>query len=326
MISVIVCTCNRSHKLQQALHSLAEMAIPDKLQWELLIVDNNSKDNTAALAQEFAESSAFEVRYVFEAQPGLCRARNRGVREARGEILAFTDDDCLAEAHWLEAIFAAFANDPELAMLGGSFFNYSPADQALRKRIIAERATLTSAKHAFRLIAGGNMAFRREVFDQVGPFDPHLDVGTRFKSAGDSDFAYRAFKAGYKIVHAPEVIIHHHHGRKTEAQVLSLKRGYVLGRGAVYGKHILRGDWVICKLACREIFRHNKRLVINLTTGKPIARQRYRIGELVRGIAAKIACELHTKCKRASSAGRMPALQNLQRETTHVPTGESHRR
>ena len=292
MLSVIVCTCNRSEKLRQALRSLEAMAVPAASSWELLVVDNNSSDNTRAVALEFAQHSGLALRYIFEPQAGLCRARNRGVREARGEILAFTDDDCVADHNWIKTIWEEFVNDPELAMLGGSFFNYSSSDRPIRNRVFKECMPFTSAKHAFKMIAGGNMAFRREVFDSIGQFDPYLDVGSKFKSAGDSDFVYRAFKAGYKIVHAPNVVIHHHHGRKTEAQVLSLKRGYVLGRGAVYGKHILQGDPVIFKLACREIFRLSKRLILNLITGKSTARHRYRLWELIKGMALKFASEL----------------------------------
>ncbi len=266
------------------------MAVPASLSWELIVVDNNSNDDTRAVIREFTKTSALKLRYIFEAQPGLSRARTHGVGEARGEIIACTDDDCIADLDWLQAIWEELNNDPALAVLGGSFFNYTLTDHVLRDKVLKERKAFTSAKHAFRLIAGGNMAFRREVFDKIGRFDPYLDVGTKFKSAGDSDFVYRAFRAGYKIVHAPNVIIHHNHGRKTEAQVLSLKRGYVLGRGAVYGKHILQGDWVIFKLACREIFRQSKRLAMNLIAGKPIGRQRYRIWELIKGIALKLAC------------------------------------
>src|SRR5262245_47296119 len=112
MISVLICTYNRSGELKKTLKSLEAMVAPLDLRWELLVIDNNSNDDTRAVVEEFARTAGFTVRYVFTAEQGLCHARNTGIREAKGDILVFTDDDITVDSYWLlslQDIFARFA-------------------------------------------------------------------------------------------------------------------------------------------------------------------------------------------------------------------------
>src|SRR5262245_54525978 len=119
MLSVVICTYNRAERLRETLESLRKIRTPAGIAWELLLIDNNSSDDTKAVALGFARHFGWALRYIFEEKAGLCHARNRGVKEARGEIIAFTDDDCIADHNWIKAIWEEFANDPELAVLGG---------------------------------------------------------------------------------------------------------------------------------------------------------------------------------------------------------------
>ena len=96
-ISIIICTYNRSESLKRTLQSLKEMSVSDDIEWELLIVDNNSTDNTREAVNDFTKTSGLNCRYVFESKQGLSNARNRGVKEACGEIIAFTDDDVIVD-------------------------------------------------------------------------------------------------------------------------------------------------------------------------------------------------------------------------------------
>src|SRR5919109_2420377 len=104
MISVIVCTHNRAHRLEQTLNSLQQMTVPVDLAWELIIVDNNSNDNTKEVIDSFINKSSLHVKYVIERHQGISHARNMGIREARGHIIAFTDDDCIVDRYWITAI------------------------------------------------------------------------------------------------------------------------------------------------------------------------------------------------------------------------------
>ena len=108
-ISVILCTYNRCQSLTRALESVAASQMPNSLDWEILVVDNNSKDRTREVMSEFCLRHPGRVRYLFEAQQGLSNARNAGIREAHGEIIAFTDDDITVEPTWLQNLTASLA-------------------------------------------------------------------------------------------------------------------------------------------------------------------------------------------------------------------------
>ena len=106
-VSVVIGTYNRAHLLEGTLEALASQEVPGSLEWEIVVVDNNSRDATAQVTTAFSKTTATRVRYVFEPQQGLSHARNRGIREARGAIIAFTDDDVLPASDWIAEIAAA---------------------------------------------------------------------------------------------------------------------------------------------------------------------------------------------------------------------------
>lgn len=116
-VTVLICTRNRAAQLAQALASAAQMAVPPDLRWELVVVDNGSSDDTQETALGF--SDLLPIRVVREDTPGLSHARNRGVAEARGRYICWTDDDVLIDRDWLAAYAAAFQRHPEAAVFGG---------------------------------------------------------------------------------------------------------------------------------------------------------------------------------------------------------------
>jgi len=238
--SVIVCTRNRCSALAQLLDSLTQLVTPRELSWELVIVDNGSTDGTAVLLDAFADR--LPIRRVFEPRKGLSRARNAGLRAARGEILAFTDDDCLPAPDWLSAIVQEFAHDPGLAGLGGRVELHDPRDFPITIRTSRTRETLTSAYQLPGLMVGCNMAFARWTVAAVGEFDITLGAGTPVGSAEDTDYLYRALLRGLRIEYVPEVFVAHNHGRRQIEEVGQLKRNYARGRGALLTKYLLRAD------------------------------------------------------------------------------------
>jgi glycosyltransferase involved in cell wall biosynthesis len=116
-LTVAICTWNRSALLQQTLERMTQLADPPGGPWELLVINNNSTDETEAVVSRFA--SRLPLRSVLESTPGLSHARNRAVAEARGEYLLFTDDDVLVDPGWLIAYDAAFRADPVASQFGG---------------------------------------------------------------------------------------------------------------------------------------------------------------------------------------------------------------
>lgn len=239
-VSVIVCTRNRCTALVQLLESLTHLAIPSDLAWELVVVDNGSTDGTALLLDSYADQ--LPVRRIYEARQGLSRARNAGLAAAEGEILAFTDDDCIPAPDWLDAIVREFTNDADLAGLGGRVELYDPSDYPITIRTSRTREVLTSAQQLPALMVGCNMAFRRETVDAIGEFDVTLGAGTPAGSAEDTDYLYRALLLGLRIEYVPDILVAHNHGRRRVEEVAQLRRSYARGRGALLTKYLLRAD------------------------------------------------------------------------------------
>ena len=174
-----------------------------------------------------------------EPTPGLSRARNAGVRAARGEIVAFTDDDCYPTGSYLNDLLDVFAS-PEIDYCGGRVLLYDSTD--LPVTINTSVTPLLFPPKTFMpagAIHGANMAFRRRVLETTGPFDVLLGAGSVTKSAEDSDLIFRASWCGYSGVYAPASTVMHHHRRTTQVEVARVVRAYDLGRGAFYIKHIL---------------------------------------------------------------------------------------
>lgn len=121
LISVILCTYNRADLLATALQTLCEQSL-DKREYEVIVVDNNSADETRQVAEAFCRDYA-NVRYVFETRQGLSHARNRGWREARGEYVAYTDDDCKLPSQWL-AVAKQVIEEISPGVLGGPYFAF----------------------------------------------------------------------------------------------------------------------------------------------------------------------------------------------------------
>lgn len=252
-LSIIICSHNRATDLKIAMQSLTAMHLPDNMQCEVIIVDNNSTDNTKEIVENQILHCPLNIRYVFEPQQGLSNARNRGVEEARGAIIAFTDDDCIADTYWLTNLVNEFQADTALDGIGGRVELFDIRDKPVTIMTSMERATFETLGQLFSFLHGCNMAFRREVFQEVGCFDNKLGAGTKISSAEDSDFIYRVYKNGFKIIYSPDVLVYHNHGRRTDEQVAKLKRGYTIGKGAFYCKHMYKRDIKILKMAYWEV-------------------------------------------------------------------------
>ena len=287
-ISVIICTFNGSERLKDTLKSLGDMEVPSDIQWELLVVDNNSSDDTGEVIQKFVKTFGLDVKYLFEGNQGLSHARNKGLMNANGKIIAFTDDDCIVDKSWITSILKEFSSDKTLSGLGGRVELYNTNDRPVTTRTLKEWMLFSSPNQLFNLLPGCNMGFVRDVFDDVGIFDPNFGAGTKIASAEDSDFFYRAYKKGFKMIYSPDVLVYHNHGRRTDSQVRALNRGYVIGRGAFYCKHILRGDPVVMRLACREISTQIKRFIRNLYRNQSIEKEIRLIRFIITGALYKL--------------------------------------
>jgi glycosyltransferase involved in cell wall biosynthesis len=246
--SVIMCTRNRGDRLAAALDSIDRIEFGGE--WEFILVDNGSTDGTPQVTEAFAARTRIKnFRCVIEPAAGLSRARNRGVRESRGALIAFTDDDCYAEPDWLSELTSAFQFE-EIGFCGGQIMLFDPADAPIT--ISWSRTPRTYPPNGFVHagdIQGANMAFRRETLEQIGLFDPVFGAGAAY-AAEDLDALWASSRNGWHGLYWPKAIVHHHHGRKA-ADVEGLMRGYMFGRGALVAKTLLRARHV--KTAIREL-------------------------------------------------------------------------
>ncbi len=235
-LSLIVCTRDRDEKLEAFFESLGRQRA--QASWELVIVDNGSSDTTARRLPALAQAAGLAVTIVSEPRPGLGRARNAGVRGARGALLAFTDDDCYPAADYVDQVVSAFA-DSSLDFLGGRILLHDASDHPITIRV--DTAPIPIPPYSVvptGLVQGANMAFRRAVLDRIGGFDDALGPGTPFCN-DDVDAIARASAAGFTGSFVPEPLVYHHHGRRDPAAIAALWRTYDRGRGAYYVKCIL---------------------------------------------------------------------------------------
>ena len=218
-VSVILCTYNRSQSLLRALESIAAQVLPESVEWEVLVVDNNSRDQTREVVEEFRRQHASHLRYVFEPQQGLCYARNAGVREARGEVIAFMDDDVTVDPSWLFSLTASL-EDGEWSGSGGRTL---PAQTVLLPSWLASDGPynmlgvlcayfdLGDKPHELdEAPYGANMAFRKEMFEKYGGFRTDLDRrGSETLSNGDTEFGHRLMRAGERLRYEPSAVVRH---------------------------------------------------------------------------------------------------------------------
>lgn len=196
----------------------------DKNKVEIIIVDGGSTDRT----QEIIRS--YPVKLVIEKRRGLNIARNTGVRKSSGEIILFTDSDCVVPRDWVKKIVRNF-RDESVGCVGGSVSRYYEdflsryADESIMPvlRNFKERKVLEDVEPPMDYPAGCNMAFRREVFEKVGGFDEEIHYGF-----DEDELVERACKAGYKMILDPEAVVKHRH--RSDLRSL-LRQTFSYGRG-----------------------------------------------------------------------------------------------
>lgn len=231
-ISLIVCTRNRARQLPSTLAALSRMVTDEP--WQLVIVDNGSTDETQDVLDRYAACDPRHIDVVQEPAAGVASARNAGLRHARGDIIAFTDDDCYPEPDYLERIRGCFDESP-IRYLGGRVLLYDPDDAPITIQTRATRVDLPPCSYIpAGFIHGAAFAFTRETLDAIGGFDPALGVGGALGSGGDVCALIRCTAMGFGGAYDPRPTVHHHHRRRSEAELTRLLNRYDVGRGAAY--------------------------------------------------------------------------------------------
>jgi glycosyltransferase involved in cell wall biosynthesis len=224
-VSVVVCSYNGAPTLRACLESLGQLNYPD---YEVILVDDGSKDNTPEIARDFPG-----VRTIRQENKGLSVARNVGIEAATGEIVAFTDSDCMADKDWLYYLVQTLVSGP-FAAVGGP--NVSPpAANRIQAAVAASPGSPshvlisdTEAEH----VPGCNMAYFKSALQEINGFDPE------FRKAGDDvDVCWRLMQLGYKIGFSPSAIVWHYR-RFTVKAYFGQQKGYGEAESLLRYKHL----------------------------------------------------------------------------------------
>ncbi len=233
-VTVAVCTRRRPEELAACLESVLRLRPDDPRSLDVLVVDND----TSAVETEQLVAALAGVRYAREPIPGLDFARNRALREATGDLVAFLDDDVVVDRGWLAGLEEAIAEHPDAAAVTGMVLPFELATRA--QRVFERRGGFGRGFEKLRYAgprlpynslypcgsgmfgAGCNMVLRRDVALQLGGFDEALDTGPPLPGGGDLDIFYRVVRAGFPLVYEPRMAAFHKHRRENAA----LRRQY----------------------------------------------------------------------------------------------------
>ncbi len=223
-VSIIIPTLNRACYLKDTIESLVDQVFSNE-KYEILILDNNSVDDTSQVAQEAINKfSTSNIKYVLEPVPGLLSGRHRGAKEASGDILVFIDDDIIAQPGWLQAIVSSF-QDPSVHLIGGPSLPIYETDPPawleafwIQHKFGRECGDLSlidlgpDQKEIDPIFVWGlNMSVRRKTFFDLGGTHPdcipeHLQ---RYQGDGETGLSLRIVKAGLKAMYQPKALVRH---------------------------------------------------------------------------------------------------------------------
>lgn len=217
MVSVIVCTYNREKYIGTCLEHLASQTANPK-DYEVLIIDNKSTDNTANIAKKFIEENpSVQAQYLLEENQGHTYARNRGIKEANGKYLSFIDDDAFVEQNFIKGIMEYFSNHIHVQALGGKIIpEYETGRPKWMSKFLLPLVSaldMGSSPKRFKgskFPIGANMSFRKEVFEKYGLFDVELGRrGSELEGGDEKEVFIRLKRNNEEIHYVPTVVVKH---------------------------------------------------------------------------------------------------------------------
>jgi GT2 family glycosyltransferase len=248
-MTVAVCTHDRPEELRNCLNAMRYFNYEPL---EILVVDNApSTDDTSNIVRIMAKADS-RIRYTYEPSPGLSRARNHALVHARYDLVAFTDDDTLADPGWPTALAAGFGDDPETSCVTGFVAASSlekPSERYFDARYpgrqgfephrydLSVRPTRLYPYDAGIFGTGANFAVRRNAIVKLGGFDPLLGAGSQGRGGEDLDMFLRVILAGGRICYVPSALVWHRH-RVSTSELREQIYSYGHGLGAYLAKHV----------------------------------------------------------------------------------------
>ncbi|MGY1709475.1 glycosyltransferase family 2 protein [Geodermatophilus sp. SYSU D00758] len=321
-VTVVVCTRDRGEALRDCLDRLAALTHPHL---EIVVVDNApSDDTTARLVGEFAARDP-RFRHVLEPRPGLSRARNRGLAEARGAVIAYTDDDVAVDPGWVQGLLRGFARRADVGCVTGlvatagvdtpeeAYFDARAASWSTRCEPELHDLAGNARDDALYPYSAGifgtgaNFAFDTAALRALGGFDEALGAGAPTRGGEDLDVFVRVLRAGHALAYEPAAVVWHHH-RADPAALLAQLYGYGTGLTAYLTKCLLQRD--VRRDVLRRVPRGAARIArIRRTTderlGAGVSAPRGALASELRGFAAGPV--LYLRARRAVARARASA-------------------
>jgi GT2 family glycosyltransferase len=252
MSSLIIPSRNRPEFLADLVESILEgYEVPS----EIVIVDQSDRPHPTL--PTLSTERSCEIRYIKDGGRGCGRARNIGILAARHDILAFCDDDMLAEPDWYDSLVGGIVEAGPRSVVTGRV-PPAPAERSgdfAPSTIVDELPVVYEGRIFDDVLFTGNMAMYRSVVERIGLFDERLGPGARFPSSVDNDYGFRLLEAGYRINYVPQAILFHLSWR-TKGDHVPLYWRYGLGHGAYFAKHLSLRDRYILRRMLRHLRGH----------------------------------------------------------------------
>jgi GT2 family glycosyltransferase len=260
-LTVLIATAGRAQTLRQTLESIFTRANLAEADWEMLVVVNSAADSgSLQVCSEFERRYSERFRFLIEPQRGKARALNMGLTQARGELVAMTDDDVICTPDYVSAVRDVFRRYPADVVQGRVLIDW-----------IGGRPESLSPKQAVELslwdfgdevipfsqgLSGCNMVVRADVARQVGGFALELGPGASGLNE-DTEFGMRAREAGYRLIYAPQILVRHQMPRTRTTPAMMRRRSFVRGRSTAYyepleGRFLPAVRWQATQLLLRE--------------------------------------------------------------------------
>jgi len=226
-VSVIVCTYNRRKIFDECFESLLNQSYP-KDKYEIVIIDSSDDftDELVKSYQEKAKRYGIRLKYLYQKPKGLAAARNFGIENAEGEIICFTDDDCVADRFWVEKLVEGFDNE-RVGGVGGKILIYNQEGLGRYLPSVDQYSLIND----WSFISGANMAYRRDILEYIGGFDPLFKFG-----ADDADIAIRVRLRGYTLKYSEGAVIYFRH-RPNLRELIRQQYGYGIGLSRLSKKY-----------------------------------------------------------------------------------------
>lgn len=227
--SIIICSYNRFELLIETIDSVLSV-LGQRTDAEILIIDNNSPDATSSLKEKFSSSNI--VKYFLETKQGLSHARNRGIEEAKGDILLYLDDDVELISNYFE-IADSILQDESISIFGGKVLPFKtdvPKWLPEKYYYLVSIFDLGNEMKNVDTLMGANYAMKKRLATEVGFYNPELGRnGDNLMGGEENDYLNRAKTLGYKIIYNPDLVVFHKINDK-------LNKKYILGYSYLNGK------------------------------------------------------------------------------------------